>query len=44
MRGDERVDDAEQLLLGLGWRALDLLDATFQSRADTGRLAGSPNA
>ena len=32
MRGDERVDDAEQLLLGLGWHALDLFDAAFQAQ------------
>ena len=43
MRGDEGIDDAEQLLLGLGRHALDLLDAAFQARADTGRLAGLPD-
>lgn len=44
MRGDERVDDAEQLLLGLGRHALDLLDTAFQARADAGRLVSLPNA
>lgn len=44
MRGDEGVDDAEQLLLGLGRHAFDLLDAAFQSCADAGQLAGLPNA
>lgn len=44
MRGDECIDDAEQLLLGLGRHALDLLDAAFKARADAGRLAGLPDA
>lgn len=44
MRGDEGVDDAEQLLLGLGRHALDLLDAAFQARADAGQLAGLSKA
>ena len=44
MRGDEGIDDAEQLLLGLGRHPLDLLDAAFQARADAGQLAGLPDA
>lgn len=43
MRGDEGIDDAEQLLLGLGRHAFDLLDAALQAGADAGQLAGLPD-
>lgn len=37
--GDKGVDQAEQLLLGLCWHALDEPEATFEPRAD-GRCGG----
>lgn len=44
MRGDEGIDDAEQLLRGLGRHAFDLLDAALQLRAGAGQIAGLANA
>ena len=35
-RSEERVDESEQLLLGLGWHALDEFEPALQSRADSG--------
>jgi hypothetical protein len=34
--GDEGIDQAEQLLLGLRWHAFDESEATFEPRADGG--------